>query len=595
MKTLAGVLVFAGLLAAQTPDLPPLAIGTPTANARSIFTVPTATAPVTTENFAATTSDLPTAESGIPTTTARPQPVITAVNPAAIVTAFDATAVPSTVDAPQISSLPETALRPIQLPVVDLTPVSATDTISSDVVADVTRLDRRQGLPIGLGTSAAASSVQFPSTDSASGDIKAALSANGAVPTPVPVSPLPASAAEVSLPVPSPISAAANLEPAAVTPGTPAPAVDTLPVLSGSEVTVPVAVPSVIEASRSTSATDLSVPVAELVSRPAPSPAVASEISPARTDGTKPVVASGSRPVRKGKRSSARGMFAPTAATPVLARTPLVSAAVAPTAVANTGIPATPLFSAPLANPQPVVSDPIIAVRSAVLPAVLPAAETSAPTDAAATVAPQLPRTAPPTTGGDLASALAASLNAISTPVVPELISQPTGETSANEVSGNWNVSAARPSQVRTAGISPSTPLDFSGNPVNPAAADQVAPAGLPEDSSPVSVQAASVGTTLPATAAVAAFSALPRAVSNSPVGVLPAVEEVDPVASDVDIPSQAAVRMRPAAEAVVARSVAASAALGAETMPSAINANARRLAGRQRGPDSLVTTAATS
>ena len=577
--------------AAKTPELPTLATGIPTTVAQPTLAVPTAVAPAATENFAAKTPDFPTSATGIPPTTARPQPVITAVNPEAIATAFDATAVPSTFGAPQITSLPETTLPSIQMPVVDIAPVTATETTSTDAAADVRRLDCGQVLPIGLVTAAAASSVQFLPTDSASSDIKPALSANRVMPVPVAVSTLPVSVAEVPLPVPPPISAAANFEPAAVTPDTLAPTVDTLPVLSGQEVPVPVAVPPVVEASRATPVTVSSVPVAEAISGPATSQAVASEISPIKTDGTKPVVAPGSRPIRKGKRPSARKIPAPTAAMSVPASTPLMSAAVAPTAVANTGIPATPALFAPTVNPQPVVSDPITLVRSVVPPAVLPATETSAATDADANVVPQHPRIASATTGGNLASALAASLNAIPAPVAPESVSQPTGVTSANEDMGNWNVSAARPSKVPAAGILPSTPMDFSGISVNLAPA-AVAPAGLPEDSSPVSVHAVSVGTTLPATVSVAAFSALPRAASNSPVEVLPSAEEVDQVASDAKIPSQTEVRMRPTAEAVVARNVAASAGLVAETMPSAVTANARRLPGKQRDLDSLVTPA---
>jgi len=135
--------------------------------------------------------------------------------------------------------------------------------------------------------------------------------------------------------------------------------------------------------------------------------------------------------------------------------------------------------------------------------------------------------------------------------------------------------------------------MDLGGTPANLTPAATGAPAELPEYSSPVSVPDVSTGNNFPATTAVAASSTLPRTAPNSSIETLPSAEEVDPVASEVEIPFQAAVPMHPTAEAVVARSGAANVALVAETRPSEVTANTRRLPGKQRDPESLVNVAA--
>jgi hypothetical protein len=367
--------------------------------------------------------------------------------------------------------------------------------------------------------------------------------------------------------VPSPMPAVVNPVLTAATTDTLAPTVDTPPVLSGQEMPVPAVEPPVVEVSRSTPVAAPSGPVAKPTSGLVPTAVVAPEISPARANETIPVVAPGSRPIRKGNRSPTWKAPATTAAAPALASTsPLMSVTVAPTAVANPGIPTTASIIAPVVSASPALSDPNAVTRPVVPPAVLPAAEIAVPTGEGAKAASQLPRTATAVAGDDLGSALAASLNSISTPVAPEPGREPTGKTGASDDLGDLRAPASVSRQASTAGISLGLPLDPIGNLANLAPAAAAAPAGLSEVSSPVSAPAVSVGTALPATASVAAFSSQFHAASGSPVTALPddsrdvrpSAEEADPVAPGVDFSPKEAIRLRPTAEAMVASHMAA-------------------------------------
>jgi len=559
--------------------------------------------------------NLPMSDAGASTPPALPRPVMVAVNPVTTVPTTAVAALQPTIDEQQILPVPQAALSPIQVPVVDFAPVVANETkpsspidsrsqpqLPATAVGACLPVRRAQGpepvegQAIDPRPTASAAAPEDKSRASSllqlnvSSDVQPAPLTNLTTPAPGPVPALPGSVAAASRPVPPVMPAVANPVLTTAPTDTLEPKVDTPPVLSGQEMPVPAVEPPVAGVSRSTPVMVPAGSVAKPTSGLVPIAVVASEISPARAHETIPVVAPGSRPIRKGHRPPTWKAPAPTAVAPALANTsPLGSVAVAPATVANPGIPTTASLIAPVVSASPALSDPNAVTRPVVPPAVLPAAEIAVPTGGGAQAAPRLPRTTTAVAGDDLGSVLAAPLNSISTPVTPDPGSAPTGKTGASDDLEDLRAPASVSRQASTAGISVGLPLDLMGNRANLAPAAAAAPTGLPEISSPVSAPAVSVGTELPATASVAAFSSPLDAASRSPVTALPgdsrdarpSTEEADPVAPGVDFPPQAAVRMRPIAETAVARSVAAGDGILTTPLPRTRTTVASRTAAR--------------
>jgi hypothetical protein len=507
-----------------------------------------------------------------------PQPVIIAVNPVTSVPPMAASSLQPTINEQQVLPASQATLSPIQGPVVDIAPVVSNATIQSGAATDFGRLESSAGQPVRVVTSAAPSSDEsllrsrassLARLDvSVSSDVLPAPLTNLATPAPVPVPALPVSVAAVPAPVPSPTPSVVNPVPTAATTDTLAPNTMTPPVLSGQEVPVPTAALPVVDVSQSAPATVPVVPVAKSTAGLVPTAVIAPEFSPAKSTDTKPVVAQSSRLVRKGKHRPALEARTIATVAPARASTPsLVSVAVAPTAVANSVIPATASMIDPVVSASPTLSDPNAVTRPVVPPAVMPAAGIAVPAGEGAKAAPQLPSTATAIAGDDLGSALAASLNSISTPVAPEPGSEPTGKTGASDDLRNLRAPASVSRQASTAGISLGLPPDPIGNPANLAPAAAPAPIGPTEVLSPVSAPDISVGIEFPATASGAAFSSQFHAASGSPITALPddsrdvqpSAEEADPVASGVDFAPKEIIRLRPTAEAMVASHVAAS------------------------------------